>query len=784
MKKTIILVLSAILLLGLSVNAQNHKFQQLKQEFSTPNVYRTASGSPGHEYWQQQADYKMHIILDDDNQQIHGIETISYTNNSPDPLEYLWVQLDQNVRAINGLSQQIATGGLSNPRYRAAPNSMPATLSRVSTSQLMRLHKFFDGGFKIEHVKDTKGNDLPVAVNHTMMRIDLEKPLKSGSSFSFKIKWWYNINDRIKDGGGRSGMEYFKADDNYLYTIAQFYPRMAVYNEVEGWQNKQFIGSGEFTLPFGNFDVKITVPADHVLGATGVLQNQQDVMTAKQRELFNQAKTSKEPVVIVSEEGARRAEKTKVKETKTWHFEATNVRDFAFASSRKFIWDAVGVPFGDHTVLAMSYYPKEGNPLWGKYSTKIVAHTIKSYSKYTFDYPYPVAISIHTDRIGMEYPMICFNGGRPEPDGTYSESAKFGMLGVIIHEVGHNFFPMIVNSDERQWTWMDEGLNTFLQGIAEREWDENWTNFTGNPQSVVPYMSGAKNSMVPIMTNSESLKQFGMNAYSKPAVGLNILRETVMGPELFDFAFKKYAQKWMFKHPTPEDFFRTMEDASAVDLDWFWRGWFYGTDNVDISIEDVKHYVPLPIDAKAIKEYQQANSTKAEYIYFKRVREEGYVAETQKNSELKDFYNDYDEFELKERDIRRTEDLLASLSPDEAKIIDKAYHYYEISFANIGGLVMPVILQLKYADGTSKMHRIPAEVWRRNTENFTKIFISEKEVIQFELDPYLELPDTDRSNNYVPRQMVTSRFQLYKTTGSGRYGSGGTNPMREAKNKK
>ena len=781
MKKTILLILIASLSSGLSSIAQVHKFKQLKQEFATPNVYRTASGAPGHEYWQQQADYKMDIVLDDNTQQIFGEETITYTNNSPDDLDYLWVQLDQNVRAINGLSQQVSSGGLSNPGYSRGAGYNPAqNLNRVSTDQLMRLHKFFDGGFKIEYVKNLKGEDLPVAVNHTMMRIDLEEPLKPGSKTSFKIKWWYNINDRMTDGGGRSGMEYFEEDDNYLYTIAQFYPRMAVYNEVEGWQNKQFIGSGEFTLPFGSFDVKITVPADHILGATGVLQNTGEVLNPSQRELLKKAETSKDPVIIVSEEEARKAEKGKVSDTKTWHFRADKVRDFAFATSRKFIWDAVGVPFGDRTVMAMSYYPKEGNPLWEKYSTRVVAHTIKSYSKLTFDFPYPVAISVHTKWIGMEYPMICFNGGRPEPDGTYSEGTKFSMLGVIIHEVGHNFFPMIVNSDERQWTWMDEGLNSFLQGIAEREWDSDWINFQGSPQSVVPYMSSAKNTMVPIMTNSESLKQFGMNAYSKPAAGLNILRETIMGPELFDYAFRKYAQRWMFKHPTPEDFFRTMEDASAVDLDWFWRGWFFSTDHVDLSIDEVKHFVPYPLDAKAMKELQREENTRAEYIYFKRVREEGYQAETHKNSDLKDFYNDYDEYQVTDRDIRQAEDLLASLSPEEAALIDKDYHYYEISFSNIGGLVMPIILQMEYADGSKEVRRIPVEIWRRNTESVTKLFVTEKEVTQFELDPYLELPDTDRENNYVPRQLVPTRFQLYKSTGFGRYG-GGSNPMREAR---
>ena len=781
MKKVSLLAVFVFFASHVGVYAQDVKFKQLKQEFATPNVYRTASGAPGHAYWQQQADYKINIELDDEAQRISGYETITYTNNSPDELDYLWVQLDQNVRAKDALGRKISTGGLSRPSFgNQNPYAQSQTLQRVSTNQLMQLHSAFDGGFNIEYVKGSKGEDLAVHMNYTMMRIDLDKPLKSKGKLTFSIKWWYNINDRMKDGGGRSGMEYFEENDNYIYTIAQFYPRMAVYNEVEGWQNKQFIGAGEFTLPFGDFDVKITVPADHVLGATGELQNAKEVLSAEQLTRMKQALSSQEPVQIVTQEEAINAEKDKRAVKKTWHFMARNVRDFAFATSRKFMWDAMGVSFGDRTVLAMSYYPKEGNPLWERYSTRVVAHTIETYSKYTFEYPYPVAISAHTNYIGMEYPMICFNGGRPESDGTYSEGTKFGMLGVIIHEVGHNYFPMIVNSDERQWTWMDEGLNTFLQSIAQREWDEEWTNFAGNPRNVTYYMAGEKSSMVPIMTNSESLKQFGMNGYQKPAAALNVLRETVMGPALFDYAFKKYAQRWMFKHPTPEDFFRTMEDASAVDLDWFWRGWFYGTDHVDLAIQDVKHYVAVPISAFDLKDVQKEMNQEAEYIYFKRIREEGFVAKTQADPSLKDFYNDYDPYQVSDRDIRQAEDLLASLSAEEATVISKNNHYYEITISNIGGLVMPIILKMKFDDGSERIDRIPVEIWRRNSDEVSKLFITQKAVVEFEIDPYLETADTDRSNNYAPNRIVPTRFQLYKSTGSGRYNRGGSNPMRES----
>jgi hypothetical protein len=744
-------------------NTNKNKFRQLKQELATPNVYRTASGAPGHEYWQQKADYKIAIKLDDKSQRIHGEETITYFNQSPDVLKYLWVQLDQNMRAKDSDTRKISTVEIN---------------ESVSFSQLKRLQNNFDGGFKLEYVKDADGNDLSTTVNKTMMRVDMPAPLNPDESFSFTIKWWYNINDRIKDGG-RSGYEYFEDEDNYLYTIAQFYPRMAVYNEVEGWQHKQFLGTGEFTLPFGDFEVSLTVPDDHIVAATGELQNASEVLTVNQKELFEKAKTSiDKPIIIVSQSDAENAETKKSKKEKTWIFKAENVRDFAFASSRKFIWDAMAVKFGDRTVLAMSYYPKEGNPLWEQYSTRVVAHTIKTYSKHTFDYPYPVAISVHTNHIGMEYPMICFNGGRPEKDGTYSERTKYGMIGVIIHEVGHNFFPMIVNSDERQWTWMDEGLNTFTQFLTEQEWEPNYPSRSGKAYTIVPYMKGDKNFISPIMTNSESVWDLGHNAYSKPTVALNILRETIMGRELFDYAYREYAQRWMFKHPTPADFFRTMEDASGVDLDWFWRGWFFTTDNCDISMDKVSWYQPdtrnPEIEMPLTKNNEKIAITD---IRNKELAKQTYLAN---NPEAIDFYTTYDKYKVTDADKKEYDRYIKSLSVEEKELINGNFNFYQINFKNIGGLVMPIILKFEFADGTEEIQRIPAEIWKKNNEEVSKVFVFEKEVKQITLDPLYETADTDYNNNYWPEKQVPSRFQVYKSR-SGRGSSGGSNPMREDK---
>lgn len=746
---------SLLLLLGLfpfSLSAQNFnnsKFKQLHEELPSPNVFRTGSGAPGPWYYQQQADYIMDIRLDDENQRVYGEGTVVYTNNSPDPLDYIWIQLDQNMRAHHSMTQQMRKGGIS---------------ERMSYSRLKYLFYDFDGGFKLEYFKDEEGNKLPFTVNNTMMRIDLEEPLKKGESFTFSMKWWYNVQDRAKYGG-RSGLEYFPEEDNYLYTIAQFFPRLAVYDDVNGWQNKQFLGRGEFALVFGDYDVKITVPEDHIVASTGTLQNPEEVLTEEQRERLEEARQSLEdPVFIVTEKEARKAEKGNLKGEKTWHFTAEKVRDFAFASSRKFIWDAMGVKFGDRTVLAMSYYPKEGNPLWERYSTRVVAHTLKVYSKYTFDYPYPVAISVHTDRIGMEYPMICFNGGRPEPDGTYSARTKHGMISVIIHEVGHNYFPMIVNSDERQWTWMDEGLNSYVQYLTEQEWDVDYPSRRGPAYKIVDYMRSQPKEQMPIMTNSESILQFGNNAYGKPATALNILRETVMGRELFDFAFKKYSERWMFKHPTPADFFRTMEDASGVDLDWFFRGWFYSTDNVDIAISEVNHFRLSSGDPDEVSAKLREEAKDYDRYIVDVINDTALAGKTIMDTypELRDFYNENDEFEVYGDDRERFRDFMASLDEDERDLIKKNLHYYEISFKNEGGLVMPVILEFTFADGNRTVERMPAQIWLKSEDHFKKVFAFPKPVEKIELDPFLETADVDRDNNYWPEQNEPSRFELYK----------------------
>ncbi|MDB4682439.1 M1 family metallopeptidase [Crocinitomicaceae bacterium] len=745
MKHTQIILLG-ISLFVISLAQGQKKFAQIEELIPTPNEYRNAAGAPGYNYYQQQADYKMNIVIDDATQMLTGDEVITYTNNSPDALSYLWLQLDQNLFSKTSDTKLIQVEKMEDFR---------------DISQLKRKMFDYDGGFKIEDITSLNGANLKYSINKTMLRIDLDKPLKTGASISFKIKWWYNINDRMAVGG-RSGYEYFEKENNYIYTVAQFFPRMCVYDDVSGWQNKQFLGRGEFTLPFGNYDVSITVPSDHILGATGELQNSSSILSPDQRKRLEQAKKSDSPVLIVTEEEAKASEVAHSKATKTWKFKASNVRDFAFASSRKFIWDAQSTTVGGKDVLCMSYYPKEGNPLWERYSTKLVAHTVQTYSKYTVDYPYPVAISVHSKSIGMEYPMICFNGGRPEADGTYSERTKYGMWGVIIHEVGHNFFPMIINSDERQWTWMDEGLNTFVQYLTEQEWERDYPSRRGPAYKIADYMKGDKSNISPIMTNSESIWQFGNNAYGKPATALNILRETIMGRELFDYAFKTYCERWKFKHPTPADFFRTMEDASAVDLDWFWRGWFYSTDHVDISLESVKLF-QLNTQNPAIEKSLQKEQNDAKDDFKGDLENKKSIKETinEKDTNIDDFYAKRDIFKVDKLDELEYAQFVKRNNAN-LELLNAEKFFYELNFKNIGGLVMPLIIRISYIDETSEIIRIPAEIWRRSEVNVSKVFILDKEVVSFRLDPQLETADTDLYNNAWPRELIPSRYDLFK----------------------
>jgi hypothetical protein len=738
------------------------KFRQLDELLPTPTSIRTASGAPGHAYWQQRADYAIRATLDEARRAITGTETITYHNNSPDTLSYLWVQLDQNIYKRDSDARMTAT--LSS-RDAWAKARGPEDGYKFDALRAVLEKSTFDGGFKIAGVKDAGGRPLHTVINRTMMRIDLPQPLKPGAKLAFSIDWSYNINEQ-KVLGGRSGYEKFDEDKNDLFEIAQWFPRMAAYYDVMGWQHKQFLGTGEFTLEFGDYDVQLTVPADHIVAGTGELQNPGDVLTAGQRQRLEQARTATKPVIIVTQAEAEAKEKTRAAGTKTWHFRAKNVRDFAWASSRKFIWDAQGFKKDSTNVLAQSFYPKEGNPLWEKYSTAAVIHTIAEYNKYSLDYPYPVAISVNGPVGGMEYPMICFNGPRPTKDKktgelTYSSRTKYGLISVVIHEVGHNYFPMIVNSDERQWTWMDEGLNSFLQYLAEQAWEEHYPQSRGEPRVIVDYMKSA--NQVPIMTNSESIAALGYNAYAKPTAALIVLRETILGRELFDFAFREYAQRWKFKRPTPADFFRTMEDASGTDLDWFWRGWFYTTDHVDVSVDGITEYTVGTKDPEVEKAWKKAQRD-AEPISITDQRNKGTLPRrVDAHPELKDFYNEHDQFTVTNHDRNKYNEEIEDLEDWEKNLLKEGKHLYLVDFSNLGGLVTPLVLEITLASGKKYIERIPAEVWRYSPKKITKLIMTDEPMVALTQDPYWETADTDVSNNSWPRKAMPSRLELYKT---------------------
>lgn len=781
------------LLLSVSLFSQNiqnnpgsnhgNKFEQLGTILPTPNTYRTASGAPGHEYWQQRADYDITAYLDEEKRNLKGSETVTYYNNSPDELEYLWLQLDEN--------QQSSTKNADYP----ASSTLPKSLSdkRLKTSEL----PISDNGYgvNLEKVTDAAGNPLKYVVNKTMMRIDLPKPLKKGEKLIFKIGWNYNIPNRMEKGG-RGGYENFPEDGNDIYTMTQWYPRMCVYSDFQGWQNHQFTGRGEFALVFGNFKVQMNVPADHVIGATGEAKNYSEVLTPAQFARYKQAESASEPIEIVTLDEAKKAEKNKSKQRKIWKFEAENVRDFAWGSSRKFVWDGmrVTIPENNNKVMAMSFYGKEAYGLYRKYSTKAVAHTIKTYSEFTIPYPYPVAQSVEAAN-GMEYPMICFNYGRTEKDGTYSEAIKNGMLGVIIHEVGHNFFPMIINSDERQWSWMDEGLNTFMEYLTEERWDNKFPSKRGPAWTIVDYMKLPKDELEPIMTNSENIARFGPNAYAKPATGLNILRETIMGRELFDKAFKTYSKRWAFRHPEPADLFRTMEDASGEDLDWFWRGWFYSTDPVDISLDKVTIATPdfENIPKAEINKYTVDKPALNDFDDISKIRnreDKNIKFYADQDKEAQDFYYRYDRGQEKvntDKEYTITNDFAEKVaSKDQTSL--KNINAYQIDFTNKGGLVMPIILEFTFEDGSKKRDKTSVQIWRGNEQKASKTYYFDKKVKSIQLDPLKETADIDTTNNFwsadANEKVELSKFQVFKQKQNGTNARGGAsgkvNPMQAA----
>ncbi|MGX5174872.1 M1 family metallopeptidase [Aliikangiella sp. IMCC44653] len=754
------------------------KFRQIEEILPTPNDYRNAAGEPGKDYWQQQVDYQIAVKLDEKKRRLQGSQTVTYKNNSPYRLKYLWIQLEQNRFASDSVAERSSTFGGLGRRGATTKLGNGDSPAGISLFQLRRQQFMQDVelGYKVGGITTISGEKLNYVINGAQMRIDLPTPLVSGETFQFKMDFGFNLleEDAVS---ARSGYEHFPDDarkgGNDIYLLAQWFPRVAAYSDYEAWHNKEFLGRGEFTLEFGDYDVKMTVPADHIVASTGELQNPKAVLSSTQLKRLETAKKAKRPIYIVTPEEALKAEKSASKKTKTWHFKAENVRDFAWSSSRKFIWDAKGYKQNSQSmpfVMAMSFYPKEGGELWEKYSTESVIHTLDVYSRFTFDYPYPTAISVNGPVGGMEYPMITFNGPRTiwHEDGTrtYTLAEKRFLIGVVIHEIGHNYFPMIVNSDERQWTWMDEGLNSFLDGIAGREWDPK-IPWGVEPSDIIEYMKS--NVQVPVMTQSDSVLKLGPNAYTKPAVALNILRETILGRELFDFAFKEYSVRWKNKRPTPSDFFRTMEEASGVDLDWFWYGWFYTTDHVDISIDKVYQLRLDTFDPDIdFERRRNEENEKPDSIFVKRNQQEGRKTWVELNPDVKDFHDENDRFTVTNKDRNAYLTKIANFKPWEKEVLARALkedkNYYVLNFSNLGGLVMPIILKLTYENGQSEKMVLPAETWRRSPRKVSKLIVTKKsqKLVSIEVDPDWETADVDVENNHYPRKIIPSRIEAFK----------------------
>jgi hypothetical protein len=751
------------------------KFRQLDEDLPTANDYRNAAGEPGKAYWQQQVDYQIEASLNENLRRLSAKQVVTYHNNSPYRLKYLWLQLEQNrfkADSIGELTQTIDPVDADSAR-------MGEVAAQINIHDLRRQQFLADTptGYQLSEITDVKGVTLKHTLVGEQMRIDLPKALAAGETMQFKLEYSFNIleEDAVD---ARSGYEHFPDDKrkngNDIFMMAQWFPRLSAYSDYEAWHNKAFLGSGEFTLEFGDYDVKLTVPKDHIVASTGVLQNLTSVLSKQQAKRLKEAENATKPVFIVSPDEALANESSTVTGLKTWHFKAKNVRDFAWASSRKFIWDAKGYQQGGDrqaNVMAMSFYPKEGGELWQRYSTESVIHTMKVYSRFTFDYPYPTAISVNGPVGGMEYPMISFNGPRtiwhPEDDSrTYTLSEKQFLIGVVIHEVGHNYFPMIVNSDERQWTWMDEGLNSFLDGVASKEWDPK-LDWGREATDIIEYMKS--DVQVPVMTQSDSVLKLGPNAYTKPAVALNILREVILGRELFDFAFKEYALRWENKRPTPADFFRTMEEASGVDLDWFFHGWFYTTDHVDISLDKIYKLQLDTLNPDIDFKRQRQDSVDKPSSYFNRSNQaEGKQAWVDKHPDNKDFHDKHDKFTVTNQDRNDYQEMLAELAPWERQALKRAIeedqNYYVLEFSNLGGLVMPLLLELSYEDGTVTKMNIPAEIWRKSPHQVSKLIITEKHKVlaSVTLDPTQETADVDRENNFYPRRIIQSRIEAFK----------------------
>lgn len=541
------------------VETNQNDFTEYKQIPGT--VYRTAAGNPGPEYWQNEADYEIAVTLDDKNQTISGNVTLTYTNNSAQELDFIWMQLEQNRFTEN--SRGTLTTPIRGNRYSGD----------------------VDGGYKISNVvaktKGSKGNPTKFFITDTRMQVFFDKPIPAeGGKATVSMDFQYKIPEHGMDRMGR-----LKVEDGTIYAIAQWYPRVAVFDDVEGWNTLPYLGAGEFYLEYGDYDYKVTVPYNFIVVGSGELQNPREVLSTTMRERMERAKKSDSTVYIVKpEEVNDMSIRAKQEGTLTWHFKMENTRDVAFGASSAFIWDAARINLpGDDTALAQSAYPTEtkGQEAWGR-STQYVKASIEHYSNKWFEFPYKNAVNVAASVGGMEYPGIVFCSWK---------SAGEDLWGVTDHEFGHTWFPMIVGSNERRFAWMDEGFNTFINHYSTLAFNEGeYPSTLNETRRMNSWFQNPNRESIATFPDISQSRNLGMVAYYKPAVGLLLLREYILGPERFDRAFQAYIDTWAFKHPMPNDFFNLMENQTGEDLSWFWKGWFYGTGNIDLALDGVQEY--------------------------------------------------------------------------------------------------------------------------------------------------------------------------------------------------
>lgn len=725
--------------LAIAVSAVAHAeatpFSPLGSLVDPPSATRGADGRPTSTYWQQHIAYDIDATLDVERRVINAQAELRYTNNAPQALDAIWFEISPEATTKDAIAHRSATINVDSASVRDLRG--------------LREQEERGGGLVVSSVADSEDRPLAFEARGTQLRVALPRPLASGQTVRIKLAWRVALVD-LDRKGGRTGYMLLSSGDP-IFHIAQWYPQPVAFTDYGGWRNVPFVDHGEFAPELGDYNVSLTLPAGQLVAATGVLTNEADVLTGVERTRLARLRQGKVTEIVTAAEAAT---KRRSSETRTWRFAARNVRDFALAASLRYRWDATLA--GTSAVRAMTFYPSEASALWRPLALPAIGHALDVYGRMTFDYPYPVVQAAFGPNDGMEHTMLAFSRYPPDgPNGTYSRERKRDFLWVLTHEVGHNWFPLIVNSDERAWTWMDEGLTSYLETLATLEWSGDYTT-----RPNLPAMLGAEREATgrqPPMTPANAVVDLFPTQYHRPAAALQVLRELVLGRETFDRAFRAYARAWMFKRPTPGDFFRTINQESGADLDWFWRAWFFSTDHVDLSLERVAALRLVAVPADAIP--APADATPPANLTVLRNAAEGRRLMVEQVPRLADAYD------------RIPERTLAGATPSAHAVVDvqrtldalgQGGVFYELDIRNRGGVVSPVPIRIDYRDGTSERYVVPVELWFGDTKRAQHILWRAKSIRSVTLDPDAATGDVDRGNNggAVPVTEATMRVRV------------------------